>query len=196
MNKFFIAWWTTLIAMTAQAEELPLQLVGSILMTEGGDKFYVGNYDTGEKYKITAGGDYALNVGANYSVTPDFDLQITLGLHSSGTHGSNGNIDFTRYPLEMLGLMHLSDVWRLGLGARSALSAKTTSSGVAASLGSFYFKPSVGSVVELQYLMNHQPGSRDKAAFIIRLVNESYTEKTTGLQFSGNHVGIGFAFYK
>ena len=196
MKRFFCAMLTVAASVGAVAQDIPLQFVGAIMFTSGGDKLYSGTYTNGSTYDITSGGTVAFNAGASYAVTPLVDVQVTLGYHTSSTSATNGNIDFTRYPLEIMGFYKLNDQFRLGAGARSAMSAKTSTSGVAASLGNFEFKPAIGSIIELQYLLGNQPEDRNKNAFTLRYVAESYTEKTSSLKINGNHVGLGFIFYR
>jgi hypothetical protein len=151
MHKYVLI--TCLFASSAFAQDSPWQFTGGILFSEGGDRLFTGKYTDGTKIDITAGGTLALNLGLYRNIGSAFDLQTTLGIHTAGTLGTNGNASFTRFPLEVMGFYQLNDDYRLGAGARKSLSAKLGTSGVATYQPSAEFNASVGSVVELQYLI-------------------------------------------
>jgi hypothetical protein len=166
------------------------------LLSEGGDRLFTGKYTDGTKIDITAGGTLALHFGLYRNIGSAFDLQTTLGIHTAGTLGTNGNASFTRFPLEVMGFYQLNDDYRLGAGARKSLSAKLGTSGVATYQPSLEFKSSVGSVVELQYLIGKKTRkSKAQTAVNFRYVKETFTEKTEGIKVKGDHIGVGVVFY-
>ena len=194
MHKYvFIA---CLFASSAFAQDSPWQFTGGILLSDGGDRLFTGKYTDGTKIDITAGGTLALIFGLYRNIGSAFDLQTTLGIHTAGTLGTNGNASFTRFPLEVMGFYQLNDDYRLGAGARKSLSAKLGTSGVATYQPSAEFNASVGQVIELQYLLGKpNKKSNAKTAVNFRYVKETYTEKTYGIKVKGNHVGVGVVFY-
>jgi hypothetical protein len=110
--------------------------------------------------------------------------------------GTNGNASFTRFPLEVMGFYQLNDDYRLGAGARKSLSAKLGTSGVATYQPSAEFNASVGSVVELQYLIGKKTRqTKAQSAVNFRYVKETLTEKTEGIKVKGDHIGVGVVFY-
>jgi hypothetical protein len=194
MHKYvFIA---CLFASGAFAQDSPWQYTGGILLSEGGDRLFTGKYTDGTKIDITAGGTLALNFGLYRNIGSAFDLQTTLGIHTAGTLGTNGNASFTRFPLEVMGFYQLNDQFRLGAGARKSLAAKLSTSGVATYQPSLEFNASVGQVIELQYLLGKSnKKSTAKTAVNFRYVKETFTEKTEGIKVKGDHIGVGVVFY-
>jgi hypothetical protein len=194
MNKYVLI--ACLFASSAFAQGSPWQFTGGILLSEGGDRLFTGKYTDGTKIDITAGGTLALNFGLYRNIGSAFDLQTTLGIHTAGTLGTNGNASFTRFPLEVMGFYQLNDDYRLGAGARKSLSAKLGTSGVATYQPSLEFNASVGSVVELQYLIGKKTRkSKAQTAVNFRYVKETFTEKTEGIKVKGDHIGVGVVFY-
>jgi len=194
MHKYvFIA---CLFTASAFAQDSPWQFTGGILLSEGGDRLFTGKYTDGTKIDITAGGTLALNFGLYRNIGSAIDLQTTLGIHTAGTLGTNGNASFTRFPLEVMGFYQLNDYYRLGAGARKSLSAKLSTSGVATYQPSLEFNASVGSVVELQYLIGKKTrNSKAQSAVNFRYVKETFIEKTEGIKVKGDHIGVGVVFY-
>jgi hypothetical protein len=194
MHKYVLI--ACLFASSAFAQDSPWHFTGGILLSEGGDRLFTGKYTDGTKIDITAGGTLALHFGLYRNIGSAFDLQTTLGIHTAGTLGTNGNASFTRFPLEVMGFYQLNDDYRLGAGARKSLSAKLKTSGVATYQPSLEFKSSVGSVVELQYLIGKKTRkSKAQSAVNFRYVKETFTEKTEGIKVKGDHIGVGVVFY-
>ena len=185
-----------LFASSAFAQDSPWQFTGGILLSEGGDSLFTGKYTDGTKIDITAGGTLALNFGLYRNIGSAFDLQTTLGIHTAGTLGTNGNASFTRFPLEVMGIYQLNDKYRIGAGARKSLAAKLSTAGVATYQPSLEFNASVGQVIELQYLLGKpNKKSNAKTALNFRYVKETFTEKTEGIKVKGDHIGVGVVFY-
>lgn len=178
------------------AQASRMQFVGSGLVSFGGDKLYQGNYNTGETFDITAGGTYQFNAGANYSLSPVFDVQLTVGYHTSTTNATNGSVDFTRWPVELLGFYQFNDKFRIGGGLRQSMDSKTAVSGVGNGVPTYAFKSNPGGVIELQYLLNTHRHSAAYTTVNLRYVGESFTEKSTSTKINGNHLGIGVSFYR
>ena len=194
MNKY--VFFTCLFASSAFAQDSPWQYTGGILLSEGGDRLFTGKYTDGTKIDITAGGTLALNFGLYRNIGSAFDLQTTLGIHTAGTLGTNGNASFTRFPLEVMGFYQLNDSYRMGAGARKSLAAKLSTAGVATYQPSAEFNASVGQVIELQYLLG-KPNKKSKAktAVNFRYVKETFIEKTEVIKIKGDHIGVGVVFY-
>lgn len=194
MHKY--VFMACLIASSAFAQDSPWRYTGGILLSEGGDHLFYGKYTDGTKIDITAGGTLALNFGLYRNIGSAFDLQTTLGIHTAGTLGANGNASFTRFPLEVMGFYPLNDEYRLGAGVRKSLAAKLGTSGVATYQPSAEFNASVGRVIELQYLLGKtNKKSTAKTAVNFRYAKETFTEKTEGIKIKGDHIGVGVVFY-
>ena len=194
MKKYvFIA---GILSSAVFAQESSWQYMGGIQVSGGGDHLFYGKYSDGTKVDITAGGGLAVNLGVSHKINSAVNLQTTLGIHTDGTLGTNGNASFTRFPLEVMGFYQLNNQYLIGAGVRKSLAAKLSTSGVATYQPSAEFNGSVGQVIELQYvLVQPKKKSTAKTAVNFRYVNESFTEKNYGIKVKGNHVGIGVVFY-
>ncbi len=177
----------------------PWRLVGQGGFSFGGDTLVSGNYSNGDSFSIKAGGGLLLAGGVEYSLHPDWSLQATVGWHWDSTEGSNGNIEFTRFPLELMGLYSLNPQWRVGLGVRSATGAKLKATGVARSFVSDTgFNSSPGAVFEVQYLFGDRPQTserRGQMGLSARYVTEGFKPKPSGSEVKGDHLGLGVVFY-
>jgi long-subunit fatty acid transport protein len=182
------------VCAPAMAEESasPWQLVGSVGVGFGGDSLAKGEYSSGTDFSIRAGSGLTLAVGAAYQVTPKWAVQSTVGYQFDTTNASDGEIDFTRYPVELLGFYTLNDRWRLGAGLRSATSATLGVSGAGYRFSSGEkFKSGLGQILEVQYFM----GESKRFALSGRYVLEEFESKQNGRTVSGNHIGLMGTFY-
>lgn len=182
------------VAAAAQAEEPAVRFYSSAGLSFGGDELASGTYTSGNSFSIKAGGGYMLNLGVDVPFTDKIDGVLTVGYHSASTNASNGDVDFKRSPVELLGFYTLDKNWRVGGGLRSAGSAKLTSSGAASSIGNYDFNNSLGTVLEVQYLMDKSAQSRARWGFSGRYVAESFEETTTKTKINGNHAAVSVIF--
>jgi hypothetical protein len=74
-------------------------------------------------------------------------LQATIGWQGDSVSASNGDVTFTRYPIELLGFYHGIPNWRIGAGARFINGAKFESD-VNGFSDSVTYKDTVGLVLE------------------------------------------------
>mgnify|MGYP002700549419 CR=1 FL=1 len=94
-------------------------LVGTGI-TFGGDDIAdvrVIDYDDDESSQdVSAGALLHLYTGINaYIPNSDFSVQTTIGYHVDGIFASNGSVEFTRYPLELIPYYNFDRI-RIGLG--------------------------------------------------------------------------------
>ena len=184
-----------LACMGAQAQESPrFRWFGSLGASFGGDTLASGTYTNGQTFSIKAGDGVLLSGGLSFPVTDKLDLQASVGYQSASTNASNGKIDFTRMPIELLAFYNMDDKWRLGGGLRSATGARLSTSGVAGTLGSYDFTPSVGVVAEGQYFFN-KFSSKVAYGLNVRYVNESFEEKVSKTKVNGSSLGVGIFLY-
>lgn len=183
-------------ATFAQQTSSKLGFVGALGANFGGDTLVSGNYSNGGSYSIKSGKGLMLAGGVTYAVDPTIDVQATIGYENDSTNASNGEIKFTRTPMEVLGFYNFNDAYRLGLGLRRACGAHLSSSGAAASVGSEDFDASTGAVLEGQYLFG-QKNTERKARFGLyaRYVAEKFTSQKSSKTVSGNHIGLGVVTY-
>jgi hypothetical protein len=189
----FAAAWLTL-AGAACAEGLVVKGVVGGGLTFGGDTLANVQYVDGDvdNAKVHAGGLFALNAGIELQFTDLVSAQALVGYHVDRTNGSNGNVRFERYPVEVLGHFRVNDWFRLGGGARYTANAKVRASGA----GQNYafdedFKPTWGSVVEGEFFPTSSVGIK------LRYVSEKFKSKTYPYlsDVDGSHGGIYVNYY-
>lgn len=193
--KKYIAIAAALTCLAAQAQQAPVRFFGSVGGGFGGDELASGSYTNGNTFSIKAGNGFTVSGGVSVAVSSTTDVQVSVGYESASTNASNGDISFTRLPIEVLGFYTVSPQWRVGGGLRSATSPKLSTSGVAGMLGSYEFTPSVGVVLEAQYLFDKSATQRGQFGISGRYVGESFEEKTSKTTINGNHVGVALVFY-
>jgi hypothetical protein len=185
----------SLACMGAQAQESPkFRWFGSLGASFGGDTLVSGAYTSGQTFSIKAGDGVLLSGGLSFPVADKLDLQASVGYQSTSTNATNGKIDFTRMPIELLAFYNMDSKWRLGGGLRSATGARLSTSGVAGTLGSYDFTPSVGVVAEGQYFFNTF-SSKVAYGLNVRYVNESFEEKVSKTKVNGSSLGVGIFLY-
>ena len=164
-------------------------------ITFGGDtladeKYTNSNYGS-DNAQVHAGGLIAIHGGVELQFTDMVSAQALLGYHFDRANGSNGNVRFERYPLELLGHFRVTDWFRAGGGARYTDGAKIRTSGV----GSQYaadedFKPAFGAVFEGEFFPLRSFGIK------VRYVSEKFKSKTAGnADADGSHGGIYLTYY-
>ena len=176
-----------------QAPQAPFRFLVGMGLTAGGDKLASVTYTNNTSQNLHAGGLVHFYAGGEYRFTPAFSMQANIGYHVDQANGSNGDMKFARYPLEILGHYYLNDQWRLGGGVRFVSSAKLSGSG-AASIPDVDFGSTTGGVIEGEYLLSSHLG------FKLRYVSESY-KLPSGLTLNGkssadgSHVGLYMTGY-
>ena len=160
-------------------------------LTFGGDTLATTFFTDGTQNDIKAGQLVQLYGGLEYRATPLLSIQATVGYHVDNSSASNGNVKFSRIPVELLGHFHASETWQFGGGLRVVNSPKLSSSGAASSIGSVDFDNTTGLVIEGEYRLN------SKLGFKLRYVSESYEAKApfAGSTVDGSHIGLMVNWY-
>jgi hypothetical protein len=153
----------------------------------GGDALATINYTDGTSQTISSGSGIQLKGGFTYTLNPSVTLLGTLGFEFVTTNASNGNVTFSRWPVEGLALWTLSEKVRLGGGLRIATNAQLTSSGAASNLGVTSFQGQLGVVLQGEYLFT--PNN----AITLRFINEKYD--VNGFSVNADHAQVGYNHY-
>jgi hypothetical protein len=184
----------TAFAQTNEPVQTPRPIKGivGIGITFGGDRLFTGeivNNTGSETARVNAGGGVPLYGGIEYRVSDQFALQATVGHHADRVKADNGEIRFTRMPVDVLGLFSVSPEVRLGGGIQHVSAPKIRSSGVVAGRNTDY-EPSTALVVEGEYLFGSSIGVKG------RLVGHKFKVKNSnGPSVNGNHFGVLMSFY-
>jgi len=147
----------------------------------GGDKLITVIFTDGSTKSINA--NEGLYFGGGVSIlsdSKDIETEVSLSYKFTGINASNGSIDWTRFPLEVLVFYRLPQ-FRLGGGLTYHLSPKLSGSGVAS--GNLKFDDSAGFVLQADYLLQ-------KITVGLRYTSLEY--KLGGASVKSNGAGITF----
>ncbi|MES2016472.1 MAG: hypothetical protein V4484_08240 [Pseudomonadota bacterium] len=193
MKKIIIAIALAMATLgTAQAQTdapaaQPMRFMVGMGLTGGGDRLGTAHYISGYDASIHAGGAIDFNAGIDYRINSAASFQGTVGYHSDRASARNGDMHFSRIPMELLAYYNFHPQWRIGAGVRYVSNAAFRSSG-AAYAGNIDYKNTVSPLIEAEFMMKHW-------GFKARVVNEQYEEKLTGKKVDGDHVGLFGTYY-
>ncbi|MEY2843593.1 MAG: hypothetical protein RI920_1630 [Pseudomonadota bacterium] len=192
----------SVLALGAQAQTAApaassgLRGIVGIGLTFGGDQIgrtfeTISSTGSRDTKRIRAGGFADFRGGAEYQLQGQpMAIELSIGYHFDSVSADNGDVSFSRYPLEVIGHYALNEYWRLGAGVRKSLSAKTSVSGAGADItDNAKYTSSAGLLIEAEYFMTPQ------FSFKGRYVSETFKPENGGKDVSGNHGGIYGMFY-
>jgi hypothetical protein len=202
MKRFFMGLMLMAAAFAAQADAPRLRFLGSVGYGWGGDQLINGTYTSGTNFELLAGTGWTWTVGGDLRLFDRFSLQASVGQQRNRVTAQNGDADFQRNPVELLGFFGVTDQLRLGLGLHKSYNAKVTGTGVFYGwTGAGSYEGSVGGVLEVQYLF-WAPSKSERAAvwgMNLRFIKENFTlsaaDGGTGEAKSGDQMAVGLVFY-
>ncbi len=148
----------------------------------GGDTLVTAVFTDGSTKSIKANEGFYFGGGASIlSDSKDIEGEVSLSYKFASINASNGTIDWTRYPLDVLVFYRLPQ-FRLGGGLTYHLSPKLSGSGPAGNI-STKFDDSAGFVLQADYLLQ-------KITFGLRYTSLQY--KVGGASAKSDGVGITF----
>lgn len=164
------------------------RLVIGLGLTHGGDKLASVDYTNGSSVSLYGGGLLVLHGGIEVQATEALSWQLTAGYHISAASASNGDVRFSRYPLNLLAHYAVAPKVRLGGGVEYASSPKFVVNG---SLGDVHvgFRASTGPVAELEYLFTPRFGMKLRGAL------HRYRDDLRRETIDGSYLGLMFNFY-
>lgn len=187
-----------LLCGAAQAQQTPAvsndsdwRFFGLANLTFGGDTIVDGSYSNGDSFKIKAGQFLQLGAGAEYKIDSQWSASAAISYHFDSESGTNGEMNFSRLPMEFLAHYTVNESLKLSAGVRSSQGAKFKDTTGQLSPSSLSFKTTLGTVLEGEVFL----GDSKKTAVTFRYVMESFKEKSTGAKLDGNHFGVGFKAY-
>ena len=173
-----------LIGNVSHAQDLLLQLSTEI----GGDKLTKVSYTNGETDSIRADGLIHLAIGTTFATAPEsspsLETQFTVGWKFDNSGAKNGEISWTRYPVELL-QFYTNEKWRLGAGLTYHLRPTLKSKGVVDGIN-VNFDDALGLVFEVDYI------NSGKNYIGARVVLIDYQIEDTSVD--GNSIGIVLGF--
>jgi hypothetical protein len=147
----------------------------------GGDTLVTVVFADGSTKSINA--NEGLYFGGGVSIlsdSKDIETEVSLSYKFTGINASNGSIDWTRFPLEVLVFYRLPQ-FRLGGGLTYHLSPKLSGSGV--TNANLKFDDSAGFVLQADYLLQ-------KITVGLRYTSLQY--KVGGASVKSDGVGVTF----
>jgi hypothetical protein len=174
-------------------------LLGAAL-TYGGEEIASVPLSDGTTARIRAGGLIDLWGGAEWRPQGGpFAVQATVGYHVDCVCARNGDITFSRMPVELIGLYEFAPRWRAGAGYRHTSSVRLRSSGAAPGYAQD-FDDANGFLVQGEWLATQRLG------VVVRFVSERYGYTQTyvnandqivaeHLKKDGSHGGVGINWY-
>jgi hypothetical protein len=173
------------VPMASHAAEV--RPVAKIGFDFGGDNLVTAQFTNGSSDSIKAGELLYFGVGASIITdSRDIEVEVTASYKFKNISASNGDIKFTRYPLEAL-VFYRMPKFRVGGGLTYHLSPKVSGSGVASNING-NFDDSLGFVLQGDYLVTQ------KASVGARYTSLKY--KVGGTSIDGSSIGItaGYRF--
>jgi hypothetical protein len=182
----------------AQTAVTPVRPYLGIFLTGGGDNLasvaVEDAFGDTRTRRIDAGGLIDMKAGVEFLLNPAVSMRGTIGYHFDTINADNGDLRFSRIPLEVMAIWHPGPPLHLGLGMRFPLSASYTATGAGAVSASgrdeVDFDADPGLVIEGEYQFSPHVG------IAMRLVTERYKAKAPSSgSFDGTHVGVGLNFH-
>ncbi len=144
----------------------------NIGVTFGGDAIFTAYTTTGESKEVKGGELGQLGIGGLYQFgSAPIALALTANYHTDRVTASNGDISFTRYPIEAMAYYTGVNKFRFGGGIRIVTSPKSSMT-INSATQKKVFDNARGYIAELGYRM----GSHSWINF--RYVSEKYQGKT------------------
>ena len=157
-------------------------------LTFGGDKLATVNFTNGNSQNLRAGGLVHLYGGAEYRLGDRVSAQATVGYHVDDSSASNGDLRFSRVPVDLLLHYHVNPQLRLGGGVQIVNSPELKGSGAASGIGT-EFENATGGIFEGEYLFSRNAGVK------VRYVIEDYKVRNSSQKIDGNHLGLLLSYY-
>jgi hypothetical protein len=181
MKNQLVACALVLGSVLAYADEpSKWRFVGRIGMGFNSTPLDEGNYIDGTTWELSSGNGLKYALGADYRIAEKVTLQATIGKEMSTVPAGNGDLTFSRTPIELMGFFDVSKDIRLGLGLRKSTDAKVQASGAGIGYPSVgEWDSSVGGVLEAQYIFastTRLDGGPGQFGTNLRFVNETFTK--------------------
>lgn len=159
-------------------------LVGQIGVTSGGDKLVEVQYTNGETEDIKAGGGVFLSGGFLLKTFPalsrNHETQVTIGYYFDDSEAENGDVSWSRIPLEVMQFYRLKR-FRVGGGLTYHINPTLEGSGFANNVDAD-FDNALGLVAEADFLFG-------KGGFIaLKYTKIDY--EVYGIKVNGDNVGL------
>lgn len=148
LYQIFLFSILSIFAVSSKADGL----FGEIGLHLGGDKIRDVGFIGGGSDSIRAGELLSIAGGVVMDVNEQLEARISAGLKFDLVTADNGDLDFTRIPLELL-FFKKNEQWNVGGGVTYHLNPELTGTGAASGAGEDY-DDAFGFVLEADYILS------------------------------------------
>ena len=163
-------------------------LVTSLGLMDGGDKLATVKYRHSDDVDINAGGLVLLGVGVNQEFGNNWELQATLNYLGAGADARNGEVSFSRWPIEVLGFYHVGN-HRFGGGLTYHVNPKFDVDFDYGPDETVNFDDALGAVLEYDYFFMPQLSLGVRGTVI------NYKSSDVDGTINGNSIGVVVSGY-
>jgi hypothetical protein len=161
-------------------------------LTGGGDAVLSQpvQYSDGTTDQLYAGTGIHIFGGIEYQAVQGLFWRTTLGYHFDSTApATNGEISFSRFPLELTLHTYIAPDLTIGAGLRKSLGVSVTGTGAVSDVN-YSMDSNTGWLIQGEYELNSD------ISLALRLVRETYRVRSTLLDLDAGHVGayLNFVF--
>lgn len=145
-------------------------------------------YSDGTTDQLYAGSGIHIFGGIEYQAIQGLFWRTTLGYHFDSTApATNGEISFTRFPLELTLHAYLAPDLTIGGGLRKSLGVSVTGTGAVSNVN-YAMDSNTGWLIQGEYELNSD------ISLALRLVRETFRVRSTLLDIDAGHVGVYLNF--
>lgn len=155
ISKYLVLALAFCLFFSTNAEARNIRGVLNLGLDFGGDTLVDGSFVGGDTFDIKAGELLYFSGGIIFmpdSIESNFETHLTIGWKFDSVNADNGDIDFNRFPLELLYFYKVNN-WRLGGGLTYHLNPKLKGSGVASGINA-NFDDALGFVIQSHYSLD------------------------------------------
>ena len=183
---------TFLVASAMPACAVDIGLTGKIGYEFGGDDLATVTFTNGRTETLNAGEGLVAGIGASIlNDAKTLELEVMASAKFQFIHGSNGDLTWRRFPVDVLGFYRFKHL-RIGGGLTYHLAPKVSGSGVAGG-ATHEYDAALGYVLQADWLFSGADSG--KGAYVgLRYTNLEYELKGGGFTASADSVGLSLGY--
>lgn len=160
----------------------------------GGETLVTVQFTDGSTQSIKANQGFYLGAGASILVTDSQDIEVegSVSYKEDFITASNGDVTFSRFPLDALVFYRFPEHIRVGGGLTYHLNPKLSSSGLPNNIN-LGFKNALGLVLQVEYLLPPWSPRTPKMSVGARFTMLDYETSRGGATAKSNGVGVTFS---
>ena len=183
---------TTLLSAFLALFSISSHAAGVVLemgLHTGGDDLVTATFVGGDTETLEAGGLYHFAIGAGFDINEKWNSRVTFGIKEDSINAENGDLKFTRYPIDAVFLYNVNK-WMLGGGLTYHTNVELSGSGVVSGFNA-EFDDALGFLLEADYHFG-QPGTGKGGYIGARYTVIDYDISGPGgsASIDGNSIGV------